>query len=192
MATDQTNIKTPFIVTGLPRSRTAWFAAALTGDQSCCVHEPSVCHGSYEEFRGWLATPKPYHIGASDHALGFVADRLIRDLQCKVLIIERPFGEALASFERFMTGVPFDLMRAISFMEQLQRALDALKGPLVKRVPFHTLNDPAVVSRALRWVVPGIDLTGLDHAMQINIQVHRDHVLAQEAAKPHVAWYLAP
>jgi hypothetical protein len=186
--TGDTISKTPFLVTGLPRTRSAWLASVLTDDgDRCCFHEPCGTFETYEGFRDWLVSPNDFHVGAADQAIGFVAARLIRDIQPRILVVERPFGEAAQSFERYMAGIKIDHVAVIEFMMNLQACLDELSGPLVYRIKYRDMGSPKCLKAALRWLVPGIDLEGVEAAMNVNIQADRDTVMARGA--PHM-WYL--
>lgn len=186
--TGDTLSNTPFLVTGLPRTRSAWLAAVLSDDNvRYCHHEPVGRFQSYEHFRDWLITPSSAHIGAADHAIGFIAAKLLRDIQPRILLVERPFGDVVQSFERYMDGINIDLMASIGFMTRLQVCLAELRGPLVYRIKYSDLNNAARLKTALRWLVPGIDLDGLETAMKINVQADRAAVLSRGA--PNL-WYL--
>lgn len=71
-----------FLITGLPRSRTAWLAAFMSAGNCVCLHEP----------RNWesvFASDGPKFVGISDSGLGFQLGRIMQDYDMPVLIVER-------------------------------------------------------------------------------------------------------
>ncbi len=90
-----------FLVTGLPRSRTAWMAALLTAHGFPCLHEPEITLGPITEIRrifdlGWR--------GISDPACYLKwPDQIERDFIGRpCLVVERNPDEAKASFECYV------------------------------------------------------------------------------------------
>ncbi len=117
-----------FLVTGLPRSRTAWFAEFLPD----CVHEPIV---DFDEIADIRKTYEVYK-GISDSGLGFWLDWILREVKPRTLIIERDIGEVEASLMAMGTNLP-----NTNFCELLKVELEKFRHhPLVMWVPFEYLD----------------------------------------------------
>ena len=92
--------KFDFLITGYPRSGTAWFASLFSIGEYMCIHEPETLGSEYlssviSEFR---------IVGASTSSP--VSDRFNGKLPGKIIVIERQREECIESFMRkFSTEV---------------------------------------------------------------------------------------
>jgi len=87
----------PFLVIGLPRSKTAWLSNYFTNYGITCYHEPSVNH-RVERIEEMLGDKH----GASDSGLVFSSDWVIRRVntgKVRVLIVNRPKEDVAKSLE---------------------------------------------------------------------------------------------
>lgn len=155
-----------FLITGLPRSRTAWFATAASRDGFPCLHEPSKFLFGYDE----LASVWPDGCGISDSALALHLGAILRDFAPRTLIVERSIVEVIDSYCRFVGhDVRTDIVAAPLF--QAQTELTRWKShPLVRCVAFAALNDLNVLAAALDWLTPGVPRPALAQLAQMNIQ----------------------
>lgn len=88
----------PFLIVGLPRSRTAWMAKALTYGGHVCRHEPSLHWTSPKDFRAWLRGSE----GASDSMMTWLAHETKRRCpDIPLIVIRRPIDEVMGSLRRF-------------------------------------------------------------------------------------------
>ena len=116
------NIMFNFFVTGLPRSRTAWFSKWLPN----CLHEGIEGCSTHQEFIEKLGNK-----GDSDSALMFFPiDKYFS--KSPVVIIERDFDDVINSLS--VIGLMND--NVFEFMKVSQKRLDKMKG---LRVPFDDL-----------------------------------------------------
>ena len=119
----------PFFITGLPRSRTAWMAAFLTGDGVLCHHElMKFCKTKAEFYRSF--DHPSLRIGNSDSGL------MMTDFQnvfpdSPTVIIERPLDDVLQSLHDIEILVPRE------YLEDMQSKLSSLKA---MRVEFENLD----------------------------------------------------
>lgn len=150
---------TPFLITGLPRSRTAWFAAVCTGNGSVCYHEPQ------EDPITLLKTIGHERIGISDSGAGMRLAEILQAVQPKVLIIDRPIDEVEASMRVYAGEWAAPDLR--ERLEALQAAL-AVTSPLIKRVAYADLGRIEVVRDCLHWLE--IRPLNLEQMMHLNIQ----------------------
>jgi hypothetical protein len=160
-----------FFITGLPRSRTAWFAV-VAGAR----HEPSSTQSVHKLLGHW-----PDGTGVSDSNLGLHIADVMRLVGPRTLVIERPVGDVEASFVRYVmrSGYDLQLMGHGMLYERLGVLEHALRyeHPLIKRVDFSALNDIGTVRECLDWLgVPEPPL--LDQLMHMNIQSDFDFNLA--------------
>lgn len=138
-----------FFITGLPRSRTAWMAAAcMTAESVMCYHEP------IEDYPSWQEATRLWHgveygaTGIADSGLGFHLAEILAEYRPRTLIIERDSNEVAASL------VPFGVDPR-RFLEVLSRRLES-SDILVKRVPFDQLDER--MEECLRHLLPGIEI----------------------------------
>ena len=111
-----------YFVTGLPRSRTAWFSEWLPD----CLHEGVEGCYTHREYIKKLGSK-----GDSNSSLMFFPiERYFPD--APVLIVERDFDEVMASLEKL--GLFND--NVYEFMKESQKRLNSMKG---MRVPFFDL-----------------------------------------------------
>ena len=127
--------------------------------------------------------------GVSDSGLGLHIDRVIAEVNPKVLIVERRFSDVLRSFENYMSGVPIDINAAVNYLTKLHTALAKPKGKRIRRIPFDDLNDLDKLSSAMQWLVPCADFSHLSDLMEVNIQVSRQGMLA-DLPKAETHWLL--
>lgn len=138
----------PFLITGLPRSRTAWMAAMASNDQSICIHEPLRYVRHWQDvFETVWGLECARYAGASDHGLGFHLREILERISPRTLIIERPIAEVEASLARI--GVPKS-----NVCDLLLETLNACNHPLIMRVAYDDLALWSVVARCLRHLMP--------------------------------------
>lgn len=182
-----------FFITGLPRSRTAWFSVATTTATSVCYHEPVARLQSYVELREFWAPKFGIDIGVSDSGLALYAPEILADLNPRTLIIERSLDDVIASFLAYAkhTSIVVDEARSRKFAQRCLDALDRIKShPQVKTASFESLDDYATMLCAMRWLLPGRDFPDLRELMRMNIQLsHRE--IEREVGLPHTKWHLA-
>lgn len=156
----------PFLITGLPRSRTAWLALAATTERSICFHEPLSRMREWQDV-GALWRSEDYEFtGISDSALGFHLDHILETSAPRTLIVERPVEDVIKSLAAIDVSGD-DYCRLLA--EYLGRQKS---HPLVKRVAFSDLADMAVVAECLRWLMPGlgVDMNKLGELQKLNVQ----------------------
>jgi hypothetical protein len=139
---------TAFLITGLPRSRTAWMAVAATDGTAVCYHEPTMHLARWDDVFDeiWHGHGGFEHVGISDHGLGFHLPEITRR-QVRTLIIDRPIAEVDASLARIGLG-------GSNFCDLLAEAL-AYRHSLIRRVPYAALADTDTVIACLDYLMPG-------------------------------------
>ena len=173
-----------FLITGLPRSRTAWLAVAATRGGVVCHHEPSA----------WLKDPdaltdlwnEPHDAGGiSDSALGIILPDILKTHRPRTLIIVRPPEAVGASVAAYLArgGVTIDRTLLARRLHRLGGVLaSCVDHPLVRAVDFESLCHIEVVKNVLEWLTPGAPPPGLlGQLMHMNVQSDLDYNLAMAA-----------
>lgn len=177
-----------FLITGLPRSRTAWWAIVCNTRSSICLHEPTPHVSSFEELEALWHAPSGMAAGVSDSAVVLQIGRILRELKPRTLIVERDPEESIQSFEIYWGRPVNKLVR--TWLLAMQGELERHKNdPLVKTVRYNELDDLKTVQRCFEWLLPKSVLPDFDLLMRMNVQVRLDY--SQElAAKFHNGWHL--
>lgn len=89
-----------FFITGLPRSRTAWWAVFLSHDRSFCYHEALLISTPYQWKIMFQSLMYPF-VGNSDSGLAFFADE-VRECfpDSPIVIIERSPEESFLGIQK--------------------------------------------------------------------------------------------
>jgi len=148
-----------FFITGLPRSRTAWFAFYFNQVPGVeCVHEMLNICTSKEQF--YQSMEVDGIVGNSDSGL-FISDFQQRWPNAPVVIIERPLEDVRTSLRNIGLPVPHGLL------ERAQVRIDALDG---FRVAFGDID--AKLKDIHEWLVPvPFDARVANDAIDINCQL---------------------
>lgn len=155
----------PFLITGLPRSRTAWLAVAATNDQSICFHEPTAWLDRWADvFAGVWGAHWSRYVGVSDSIMGFHLPEIIERCHPRILIIERDPVEVEASLRKL------DILPT-NYCSLLTEALRHEHSSIL-RVRFQSLSDSRIVVRALRHLMPDawISVERIEQLQRMNIQ----------------------
>lgn len=139
-----------FFITGLPRSRTAWFSAVCDAIPGVvCYHEPLREFSRWDDVGAIWEKPRGF-VGVSDSGLGLHLGEILAQFRPRTLIVRRPFDEVIASLVE--AGFPV----SPSILSILQRRLDRFQhNGLVRVVDFKDLDRIDVVYDALQHILPG-------------------------------------
>lgn len=171
-------VNSRFWITGLPRSRTAWFAVAMRVAGHGCFHELTAEARTFAEFK------ERWTEGNSDSACGLHVERILAEIAPRTLVIERPVEDVALSLARLYGPRP----GLLALLESLRDAL-SIAHPLIKRVAFSDLSDPEALTEAAEWLAPGSGQAVASLA-DMNIQVTGARAAAL-AVIPHTLWHLA-
>lgn len=151
-----------YLITGLPRSRTAWLAAVLSTPESPCLHEGEGLLGTVDRTIEWLTA----HPGSGNSSSGMPYDwrayhEGLRTTGYKLVVIDRGIQEAADALEKALEGEELPVSRR-SLDEAFRHASRALSqwtlvkhkpAPLV--VPFRGLEDVDTIRTIMEYVRPG-------------------------------------
>ena len=162
----------PYLILGLPRSRTAWFAAAAMNDHSICYHEPTRTLTRWDDIFSLWANSWFRYTGISDHGLGFWLPEIMERAAPRTVIIDRPIAEVKAS----LNGIGLETG---NFCELLAERL-AFQHPRIMRTPYAALANPLVVLRCLQFLMPDavLCLDRIRELQSLNIQADVSATLA--------------
>jgi hypothetical protein len=142
----------PFIVYGLPRSRTFWLSRYLNYRGWSCGHDESRHVRTMDDVKSWFSLP---YTGTVETAAA-PWWRLVQDMRpdIRTVVVRRPVGDVVLSLLR--TGVAFDVPKLRSAMQRLDAKLDqiAARVPGCLSVTFDQLNDEAACARVFEHCLP--------------------------------------
>lgn len=169
----------PFLITGQPRTRTAWMSiAASMGPASICFHEPIMALGSWVEAKKLWQDYAYKYTGIADSAAGFHLTEILATVRPRTLIIERDRAAVNWSLQK-LNGVQTNYCDLLA--GHLARASN---HPLVMTVPFDELRNPDRVLECLLWLMPSLvfDRRKIEQLQTMNITVDMDRIwrLAEE------------
>ena len=159
-------MSTPFFITGLPRSRTAWFSVATSTPESVCHHEPTAWLSDWPELVRLWTESKFRYVGISDSGLGMLLPSILDELRPRTLIIRRSVDQVETSLNQFGISSP-RLRRRLEALQDMLRIYE--DHPLVRVIPYEEL-DYWAVSDAIDWLTPGTSQPMLHQLMHLNIQ----------------------
>ena len=180
-----------FMITGLPRSRTAWWSVMASTPVSVCTHEPVKISTCFADLLSFWADPNHQFAGISDSSLYMQLDRILNQVQPQMLVILRDPGQVMESlrrcFARPKSGATLldedTLFKRIS--EAHHRLTRVANHALVKTVQFDDLNHEGVVASCLEWILPGQGHHMKRDLLNMNIQVEMSSI-----KPPANEWYL--
>lgn len=114
----------PFIILGLPRSRTAWLSRFLTYGDFVCGHEELRRARSLDDVRAWFSQPC---IGSAE-TMAAPWWRMINEFapSARIVVVRRPVAEVVESLMR-LPGCVFDRNILTREMTKLDRKLDQIE-----------------------------------------------------------------
>lgn len=153
-------MKTPFFITGFPRSRTAWLANLFTTYSTLCLHDVGAM--GVAGLRKKVGEAGPLRkLGASDPILTLWYPELMKVFPtARWVYVDRPRAECQESFYRWIAGSMIDGVRSDQvdldvLFDAHERAAEKLKTlSKVTVVPFLGLGEAAVIEAAWDWLLP--------------------------------------
>lgn len=167
----------PFLITGLPRSRTYWLSKLVDVDGVSCEHEPSL-HMSgpealYNYYNDRMATHR--YAGSSDCLVAPMLPQILQIMPMPVLIVMRPpdeVAQSLAAIGLNPSRLPLGMNGIAS----------VLAHPRVKVIAYKDLANSYKVRKALRHIMPCVKFP-IDR-----IEDFQKQVLTIDAEENRLAW----
>ncbi len=143
----------PFVIFGLPRSRTAWLSRFLTYGDWVCGHEELRHMRSLDDVTAWFSQPCTGTIETAGAPWWRMLDRFAPG--AKVVIVRRPVADVVESLMR-IPGTAFDRVKLEAVMSQLDRKLDqiAARYPGALSVQFDDLANEATCAAVFEHCLP--------------------------------------
>lgn len=160
---------TPFFVTGLPRSRTAWAATWLTTERSVCYHDV------------------PYHeaLLADNRKVGFSGPELAAQWfpihqahpEARWLVLERDPAEALAAFKARANGELHASPETIDGWWQNRVGIlkDIAATPMALALSWNGLDHLELAERAWTWLLPELTFERKRWELLCHMNIQQKH-----------------
>lgn len=139
----------PFIILGMPRSRTYWLSRFLSYGSWHCGHDELQHCRSLDDVRSWFAQPD---IGTVETAAAPFWRLLPKD--AKVVTVRRPIEEVLDSVMRVLPGS--DMAAMDKLLRGVDRKLDQVEARIlgVMRVEYRYLAHESVCKTVFEHCLP--------------------------------------
>ncbi len=167
------NRQPPFVVMGLPRSRTAWLARFLSYGGFHCGHEELRHMRNLSDVRSWLAQPMT---GTAETAAAPYW-RLLQKLApaVRIVVVRRPVKEVADSLMKLETfgAAHFDHGILMRWMQQGEAKLRqvAARWPGALQVDFADLNREETCAAVFEHCLPyGHDSAWWQYLAPLNVQ----------------------
>ncbi len=163
-----------FIITGLPRTRTAWMSAVLSGGDAICFHEPKNRFGSWDAFYAYATTLDYGYIGISDSSIS-IDPHFPWPLfeMAKVVIIDRNPAEVADSYASFL-DIPIT-----ESWNLIGKAYDGLLNIVKERkcvhVGYEALDLTPTIAAIWEYCMPGC-MAGYEKIMLMQSTYIEQHV----------------
>lgn len=142
-----------FIITGFPRSRTAWFSALFSQNEVICFHEPSLHFEDLEIMLRELEQLDYEYVGISDSSIGLTSQFYIDNFKdAPIVVIDRKQHEAKASLIKFLSmqeNVAEVLINAV-----FNGILKLAEHRKVKYIKFEELSNNEAVKEMWEYLIP--------------------------------------
>lgn len=167
-----------FLITALPRSRTAWLAAFFSGNDSFCYHEGTRWHRSIKALVDHLESLPETYAGNSDSGLLLDLNGLkLVSGRIRIALIVRDVGEVRRGLRRAynmeLPGGAIDLF------------LDAIRLPFVECFHYDTLGTAEGVRKLWTYCMPGKEWDQRRYDMFARLRIDLDPLVHEE----EMAWF---
>jgi hypothetical protein len=168
---------TPFLITGLPRSRTAWLSVvANVPGQSYCEHEPSLRMRCLDDLVNWYRSRSENFAGVSDSFFASALPDIMKFIPMRALIVIRPPDEVVSS----LTNLGLNP----GCLPQMMHGIGSVLGsPNVRTITFSELKNSYKVTKALNWLMPTAKVS------KDWVQGHQQKVILADHSANREIWY---
>lgn len=148
----------PFLISGLPRSRTAWLSVFFSHFPSQCMHEGLAKFGGDLTRMVGEMSEFVSPIGDSDSALTLHADEVIKaaaDGKVRLAVIDRDVASVYKSLSHFLEGSGYDATTVLGHAyEGHKKILNSEHAHIVK---FADLEDEQTVRDLHAFLLPNVE-----------------------------------
>ena len=162
-----------FFITGLPRSRTAWFSTFLTGNNCFCYHEVLRISSGFDDAIQKLLNRKEMYVGNSDSSMPIWVDKIDSILyHSPIVIIERDINEVTNSLT--------NLFGEHDYTKVLDLTLEGLE--IIKKrynyisVDYNKLDEELYLKMIWDFCIPNIpfDKDKFETLKSINVSIDKN------------------
>lgn len=158
---------TPFFITGLPRSRTAWLANFFTWRESFCHHDALRMGLSVEALREQLESVPARYVGDSDSGLVMFAEQIVKEWpDARWLLVQRPVRECLESYQNYFPRHPYPSVPvltgadAATVFDYMRRHCERLSGIVpslnLAVMDADAMDDETSMRNMWQWILPTV------------------------------------
>lgn len=160
----------PFLITGLPRSRTAWMAEFMSNGGCVCQHEPLAKLSDISQLRRVFNS----YAGISDSGASLFLSWIMENINPHTVIIDRQIDEV----EQSLSNIGFKDDGRLRLMRE--RLLEFKDHPSVMWVKYRSLDDDSVMRKVFWHLRPGVpfDEGRYNQMRKINIVTNVKSVIA--------------
>lgn len=148
-------IKHPFLITGLPRSRTSWLAAFLTTGKSHCYHSGILGCRSFDDYKRKLSGPKLFMGDSFTDTVLFYDDIHRTFPGARWVVVRRDYQEAYLAYRKAFPDL-HTALEAQEIFERIHNQFDSIPNDACS-VYFEDLNQRGVIKAIWEHCLPDID-----------------------------------
>lgn len=163
-----------FYITGLPRTRTAWFSALFTGHEMYCFHEVLKYADEIEDIPSIINGRREFYVGASGSDFPFYFERVMSSPKAPVVVVERNIYEVRKSLRELFGDDDYELL-----LETNEKLEEVKNLPNVLVVDYNDLDNENQIKKIWEHCIPGIKFDR-DKWIQLNtlrISIEKDKYL---------------
>lgn len=155
-------MSTPFFITGLPRSRTAWLSVLFSHGRSTCMHD-GVKFGRNDFAQALTSSPLDYS-GDSDSGLLIYWPTVCEMFpEAKWVIIKRDASACRESYRKYFKGRIYCGSELVNdhtnqvfdvLSNAFHKAIEGIPSERLMEVDFDALEDESTVKAVWEWLTP--------------------------------------
>src|ERR1700733_452815 len=165
-----------FIITGLPRSRTAWLAGLFSTGNVICFHEPINNFSSLKEMKDYLDSLPYEYVGISDSSIGYYEEFYTDNFSdAPIVVIDREEAVVIFDLADFLN---IKIKQSRELINKVNIGLKKIKNR-ASVFNFESLNDSGVIGIIWNILIPTIPFDKLrcELFQTLMIQQHKEKVL---------------
>lgn len=173
----------PFLITGLPRSRTAWLSAFFTVGDCFCHHELSGSCKTITEVQMMMLLDDFPFCGNSDSGALLILDELIELIPgLRIVYVVRDEIDALSSFAKAVGMNRFDLKEGFGTVAKTFRRVRK-QHPAVMELDYAEVGRRDRIQQMWRIITDGQPFPDEHYGKMMRLHVTQDPAYLHDAAR---------
>ena len=163
----------PFFITGLPRSRTAWLSNLLTYKDSFCYHEALTHCRKVDDLKSIFARHNERYVGTADSGIPLFWKQLtVLFPKAPIVVVRRDFGDVCKSVK---ASIQEDISGVVLLHQRLEELIDYRK---CLEVDYNKLSDPETILKIWRHCLGDtpFDMARWEMLDAMNIQIIKEKI----------------